>query len=114
MLGHLLIEGLIVCYILSKCEPDICCQPIAPVRADGEDGLSKGVADRVPSSVEEAQRQKVPACRTVCPGEIDPCADADAVVHMLIEPLCHAMLLVCPRSPSRSDAPKTTTNTRQI
>jgi len=94
MLEHLLIEGLIVCYILSKCEPDICCQPIAPVRADGEDGLSEGVADHIPSSVEEAQRQKVPACRTVCPGEIDPCADADAVVHMLIEP-CMSYYATC-------------------
>ena len=59
--------------------------------------VKMGCLREFPSSVEEAQRQKVPACRTVCPGEIDPCADADAVVHMLIEPLCHA-----------------TTNTRQI
>lgn len=70
MLGHLLIEGLIVYYRLSSYEPDICCQPVAPLRADGEDGLSEGVADRVLSSIEEVQRQEVPACRTICPGAI--------------------------------------------
>lgn len=71
MLGHLLIEGLIVCcYFLSSYEPDIYCQPVAPVRADGKDGLSEGVADRVLSIVEEVQRQEVPACRTICPGAI--------------------------------------------
>ena len=54
--------------------------------------VKMGCLREFPSSVEEAQRQKVPACRSVCPGEIDPCDDADAVVHMLIEPcimLCY-------------------------
>ena len=60
-----------ICHLLSYilC-PDIGCQPVAAVRADGEDGLSEGAAGPVLSAVQEVQRPNLPACRSICPGAI--------------------------------------------